>query len=324
MARWLDAIGNRKRLGLLVCNVVGATVISGILGCATKKPKTAAEYFATANEHFRNGAFSAATAEYRELLDQHPFSDFVEEAELRIAHAQYLDGRYAEAIVALTDFQRRHPTSPHLPFISYLLGMCYARQILDYDRDQTAAQNAQTYFLTVVRRFPESPYAALARSELGRCRQRLAQHELHIAEFYAKRGNWKAAEARLVDLAARYADTDEALRGLMQLARYYRSHGLRDRAQLAYLAVTQLRPGSTQAIAAQRALQRLEAKHTIGGANPIDVLLALNGRSRVDDLYETAQVPPPQAPQLPSRAGGFPAPALGTGFDPFGRGRTYY
>lgn len=324
MAQRRNSIWSTRRLATLGRSLLFAVLAgSVVLGCASKKPKTAEEYFATANEHFRNGAFSAATTEYRELLDQHPFSDFVEEAELRIAHAQYLDGRYAEAIVALTDFQRRHPTSPHLPFIGYLLGMCYARQMLAYDRDQTAAQNAQTYFLTVVRQFPDSPYAALARSELSRCRQRLAQHELHIAEFYAKRGNWKAAEARLVDLAARYSDTDEALRGLMQLARYYRSRGLNDRAQLAYRAVTQLRPGSRQAVAAQRALQRLPSETPNVAADPIDVLLALNGRSRLDDVYETAQVPP-QAPQLPSRASGFPAPALGTGFDPFGRGRTYY
>ncbi|MCX8072540.1 MAG: outer membrane protein assembly factor BamD [Candidatus Binatia bacterium] len=305
---------------------VVAVLASVAIGCAAKKPKSAAEYFASASEHFRNGAFGAATSEYRELLDQHPFSDFVEEAELRIAHAQYLDGRYPEAVVALTDFQRRHPTSPHLPFIGYLLGMCYARQMLDYDRDQTAAQNAQTYFLTVVRQYPESPYAELARSELKRCRQRLAAHELYIAEFYSRRGNWKAAETRIVELAARYGDTEEAARGLLQLARYYRSRGLVDRAALAYRAVTELRPGTPQAVAAQRALQRLQDQSSTFAtqANAVDVLLALNGRSRVSDMFETAQVPPPQPAQLPSRASGFPAPALGTGFDPFGRGRTYY
>lgn len=300
-----------------------AAAVLALSGCATKKPKTAAEYFATANDHFRHGAFSAAAAEYRELLDQYPFSDYVEEVELRIAHAQYLDGRYAEAIVSLSDFQRRHPTSPHLPFVGYLLGMCYARQVLDYDRDQTASQNAHTYFLTVVRQYPDSPFATLAQQQLARCRQRLAQHELYIAEFYARRGNWKAAEARIVDLAARYGDTEEASRGLLRLARRYRQSGLVDRAELAYRAITELRPGSREAVVAQRALQRLQ-KDSLPAADSIDVLLALNGRSRVDERYETALVPSGAAPQLPSRASGFPVPALGTGFDPFGRGRTYY
>lgn len=300
-----------------------AATVMAVTGCATKKPKTAGEYFANANEHFRRGAFSAAAEEYRELLDQHPFSDYVEEAELRIAHAQYLDGRYAEAIVSLSDFQRRHPTSPHLPFVGYLLGMCYAQQMLSYDRDQTASQNAHTYFLTVLRQYPGSPYAVLAKQQLARCRQRLAQHELHIAQYYARQGNWKAAEARIVDFAARYGDTEEAARGLLELARHYRQIGLVDRAILAYRAVTQLQPGSRQAVTAQKALQDMQTG-SAPTVDPLDVLLALNGRSRVDEGFETALAPSAATAQLPPRPSGFPGPALGTSFDPFGRGRTYY
>lgn len=304
--------------------VAGALLVSSLLGCAAKKVRTADEYFRVATQNFRTGALSVAIEQFRELLDQHPFSDYAEEAELRIAHAQYLDGRYAEAIVALTDFQRRHPTSPHLPFVGYLLGMCYARQMLDIDRDQTASQNARTYFLTVLRQYPESPFAELASEELGRCRRRLAGHELYVADFYAKRGNWKAAEVRLVELAASYGDTAEATRGLLRLAQHYRQQGLLDRARLAYQAVTQLRPGSSQAVAAQRALQRLATEEPIRTADPVSVLLALNGRSRPSDLFETAQLPPLPEPRLPTRPGGVPAPAFGAGFDPFGRGRSYY
>lgn len=310
-----------RRGGVLLAGCLFAV---SLVSCAAKKPRSADEYFRAASQNFRSGALSVATEQFRELLDQHPFSDYAEEAELRIAHAQYLDGRYAEAIVALTDFQRRHPTSPHLPFVGYLLGMCYARQMLEIDRDQTASQNAYTYFLTVLRQYPESPFAELAREELDRCRRRLAGHELYVAEFYAKRGNWKAAEVRLVELAANYGDTVEATRGLLQLARHYRQRGLLDRARLAYQAVTQLRPGSPHAVTAQRALQRLATEEPVRTADPVTVLLALNGRSRPSDLFETAQLPPLPEPRLPSRAGAMPAPALGTGFDPLGRGRSYY
>ena len=148
----------------------------GFLGCAAKKHLTADQYFQQANDNFRNEAYTVAVEEFHELLDQYPFSEYNEEAELKIAHAQYLNGSYLEAIVAFTDFQRRHPTSPNLPFVGYYLGMCYARQMGTIDRDQTSAQNAETYFVTVSRQYPDSPFAELARQELAHCRENLAEH----------------------------------------------------------------------------------------------------------------------------------------------------
>src|SRR5262245_52969188 len=106
----------------LIWNVLLWISIAAVAGCATKKSRTAEQYFKDANENFRTGALPVAIESYHELLDQYPFSEYSEEAELKIAHAHYLNGNYAEAIVALTDFQRRHPTSSHLPFVGYYLG----------------------------------------------------------------------------------------------------------------------------------------------------------------------------------------------------------
>src|SRR5262249_62329197 len=93
-------------------------------GCAGKKHLSADQYFKAATEDFRSGALGIAIEQFHELLDQYPFSDYNEEAELRIAHAQYLLGNYPEAVVALTAFQRRHPTSPHPPFVRYSPPLC--------------------------------------------------------------------------------------------------------------------------------------------------------------------------------------------------------
>src|SRR5207253_1816429 len=109
-----------------------ATVLS--LGCSAKKHLTADQYFTDATQSFREGALGLAIDQFHELLDQYPFSQYNEEAELRIAHAQYLQGNHPEAVVALADFQRRHPTSPNLAFVGYYLGMCYVRQMGTIDR----------------------------------------------------------------------------------------------------------------------------------------------------------------------------------------------
>jgi len=288
------------------------------VGCAAKKHLTADQYFNEATQDFRTGALTPAIEQFHELLDQYPFSQYNEEAELKIAHAQYLSGDYAEAVVALSDFQRRHPTSPHLPFVGYYLGMCYVRQMTTTDRDQTAAQNAVAYFLTVAQQYPDSPFSELARERLASCNQSLAEHEVGVASFYARRDNSKAAEIRLLTMASRYGTTDAAADGLLQLARLYGRVEQPEHAVLAYQALTQLHPQGPQGEAARQALDRLANVDPPAG-DPLDLLLAANGRQRSTGTFETVQVPglEPRSAHRPSGAG---APGLVPPLDPFGRG----
>ena len=288
-----------------------------VMGCTSKKVLTADEYFQNATRNFRSGSLTLATQQFHELLDQHPFSEYNEEAELRIGHAHYLNGNYPEAVVALTDFQRRHPTSPFLPFVGYYLGMCYVQQMGSIDRDQTASRNAQTYFLTVAQQYPNSPYADLARQELARCRESLAEHELYVARFYSRRGNSKAAEIRLLTLAARYGDTEVAADGLMRLADLYRSDKDSRRAALAYQALADLHPRAPQAARANRALKRLGGA-LADGEDPIDLLLASNGRQRSSEAFDTVILPAVD-PSRMARGGPPMAPAMAPPMDPFGR-----
>jgi outer membrane protein assembly factor BamD len=303
--------------------VVVACALS-LTGCSHKKTYTAERYFREANHNFRDGAYYIALEQFRDLIDQFPFSKFNEEAELRVAQGEYLSGNYAEAIVAFTDFQRRHPTSPNLPFVGYYLGMCYAKQIESIDRDQAAAQNAQNVFLTVIQQYPDSPFAELAREELARCRRNLAEHELYIARYYATRKNKRAAEIRLLTLASRYGDTEAAADGLLRLASMYRHDKRNEQAVLAYRAIEQQQPRSVQADVARSALEQLGGSDDLAEpGDPLEILLAENGRQRGGGATEIVQVPGLEPAEPARRPGGGPAAARASSYDPFGRGRAY-
>ncbi len=301
-------------------STIALALALGMVACSAKKHLTVDQYFTEANENYRAGAYTLAIDQFHELLDQYPFSQYAEESELKIAQAQYLFGSYAEAIVSFTDFQRRHPTSPNLPAVGYYLGMCYANQMGTIDRDQGAAQNAQNGFLTVIQQYPDSPFAELAREELSRCRNNLAQHELYIAKYYAQRGNTKAAEIRLLTLAARYSDTEASADGLLRLARLYRGDHNEGQAVLAYRAVEQTQPRSEQAKVAQRALERLLKDDQPPSGDALDQLLAANGRQRTSGNLEVVQVPGLDQTRTARRPSGPVAPGMMPGMDPFGRG----
>jgi outer membrane protein assembly factor BamD len=284
-------------------------------GCATKNRLSADEYFKQASLNLRDGAYELAVEQYRELLDQHPFSEYSEEAELKIAHAHYLKGSCREAIATLSDFQRRHPTSPYLPLVGYLLGRCYEAEIRPPDRDQSASQSAHAYYLAIAQQHPNSPFADLAREQLNRCRESLAGHEYMVAKFYARRGNAKAAEYRLLDLLNRFEDTDMAAEALYALGQLYREDGERERAKLAFAAVSYHHPNHDIASDAKRALAKLVREEDPPRGDPLVVLKAQSGRTRSLALAQVVELPEPGT--SPAPAAGF-GPPLGAGGGPFG------
>ena len=289
-----------------------------LAGCAAKTPLTAEEHFQRASKEMHEGALEVAVEHYKELLDQHPFSEHSEEAELRIGHAYYLGGSCPEAIAAFTDFQRRHPTSPYLPSVGYMLGKCYQRQMRTPDRDQTASQNAHAYYAALKQQYPESPFADLAQENIEVCRSSLAEHELLVARFYESYGNKKATEYRLLDLVNRFNDTDAAGEALYALGQFYRKEGEPERAALAFAAVTEYHPNSGNVKAARSALKQLAKHNELPSGDPLVALKAETGRTRALAMAEVVDVPALEdATAKGARAPGF-APGVGTG--PFGGG----
>jgi outer membrane protein assembly factor BamD len=214
------------------------TVLGAIaFGCASKRTPTAEETFITAKEHFDRGAYELAIEAYKELLDQHPFTEHSGEAETKIAQAYYLMGRYPEAIAAFGDFERMHPTSPLVPLVNYYLGMSYLRQMRPMDRDQDASANAHAYFRAVIDRYPGTPWAERAGLRLRECDEALAAHELYIAEFYLRQDNLPAAEARFRQLLKAYVNTDAAGRALHLFGEEYLDRDREDLAELSFLAL---------------------------------------------------------------------------------------
>jgi len=283
-----------------------------IAGCAAAKPKNATDYFQNAESMFRGGAYGIAIENYREMIDQYPFGEQTEEAELRIAHAHYLNDSYIEAIAAFTDFQRRHPTSPFLPFVGYELGMSYKQQMGTIDRDQSAARSADVYFSAVIAQYPDSPYAELAREEQIACRDSLAEHELYVARYYAQKGNFPALENRALEVVGRYPQSNSADQALYALGKLYEESDDRRRAALAYAALLQDHPFSARVPEAQTALQHLEISEADVGPAARQALLTAAGYSaRRNESGATVEVPGVLKDDRP-----FAAPTTGIGYPP--------
>jgi outer membrane protein assembly factor BamD len=259
-----------------------ALVIFVCAACAGKKaPAPSDQLWSQANQAMHDEAWDVAIKDYKALLSQYPFDPNAEEAELNVAEAFYNAKRYPEAIAALGDFERMHPTSDNLAQIEYRRGMSYLAQHRSSDRDQQSIKNATEAFKSVVDRYPGTPWAARAELRLRECREELADHESDIATFYLRRGSLRAAEARLRGMLVDYPNTEATAAALWQFADAYAKRDEPEEANLALATLVHYHPGTPLG---RDARSKLGALDPAGGQDPLPILV-----SRLDELRTEAR-----------------------------------
>ncbi len=249
-----------------------------LASCASDKVLSDSEYIAKANEAMKQGVYDLAIGDYQKLLEEYPFSDYSEEAQLKIGQAQYQNQQYAEAIASFQDFQRMHPTNPNLALTEYYTALAYMDQMGKADRDQRAAENAQVHFQTVIERYPDSPFTAEAKQKLKQTREELAGHELDVARFYLIWTNPIGAEARLRRLLENFPDTDVSGNALMTFGRYFKKRGDLSRSALAYASALSQYPGNDKLDEARTALAEFKDKQIEIPSAPLPALVETLGR----------------------------------------------
>ena len=264
--------------------VVGLLVL-GVMGCSVKKAPTGEDFYQQSQANFAKHEYNAAIEGYQIVIDKYPFSPYAEEAEMKIGLAYYEMKDYAEAIGALDDFQRMHPTSKNLELVSYYIAMSYYDQIGREDQDQTKTEQALKHFEIIEQRFPEGSFAELARQNANVCREMLARHEMVVGNYYFKRANFRAAESRLAELMQKYPDTPIAPDALFELGQALEKEGKKYSAAQAFTALVRHYPDTPYTAKARTELKKLN-QPVDTEEDPLPLVLSETG-------YGGAQAPDP-------------------------------
>ena len=96
-----------------------------------------------------------------------------------------------------------HPQHPSVDYAYYMKGVSafdiegnFLSRLSPTDktkRDTGQVREAFAEFAQLLARFPDSPYAADARARMVAMRNMIARHEIHVANYYFRRGAWMAA-----------------------------------------------------------------------------------------------------------------------------------
>ena len=122
--------------------------------------------------------------------------------------------------------------------------MSYYNQIADVTRDQKLTQNAADSFNELIRRYPESRYAADARLKLDLINDHLSGKEMEVGRFYQRSGNWLASISRFRMVVDKYQTTSHAPEALMRLTESYLAMGLPDEARKSAAVLGRNYPGT--------------------------------------------------------------------------------
>lgn len=216
--------------------LIALLVLALLSGCASTRDDaelSESEHYDKAHASLEKKSYMAAIEQLEEIQARFPYGHYAEQVQLDLIYAHYRARDYASAIAAARRFTRSFPGHEHLDYALYMQGLAnfyLQRGVLERvmpvnqaARDLQSFKDAFRAFEELVSRFPDSDHAPDARSRMVFIRNRLAEHELHAARYYARRGAYIAAANRAGYVVQHYQGTPAVPEALAIMTRAYES-----------------------------------------------------------------------------------------------------
>ena len=182
--------------------------------------------------------FAGAIQYFNALEARYPFSPETRQAQLDLIYLYYRSLQPEQAIDAAQEFERENPTHERIDYCLYMRGLTYFDQapniierLMRVDLSLRPPKDTLRSFSTfqeLIRRFPDSEYVPDARQRMVFLRNRLAQYENHVAEYYVRRGAYVAAVNRAKYALEHYPEAPQLEKTLQILVTAYERLGMTD------------------------------------------------------------------------------------------------
>jgi outer membrane protein assembly factor BamD len=228
----------------LVCLLL-VLVLAATAGCASSREdrgrdpaENARRLYEDANASMRGGNYAAAIGAFENLTAIYPFSEEARQARLDLMFAYWRNEQPDSAIAAADRFILENPTHPRVDYALYMKGLARfppdagaLERLFRHDkhlRPSVEMQNAFNTFAQLLQQHPDSEYAEDARQRMVYLRNRMAMHEVRVAEFYLDRHAHVAAINRARRVVETFDETPAVLPALQIMLQGYENLGLDD------------------------------------------------------------------------------------------------
>lgn len=210
-------------LALGLCSTAGAQKIIK----KKKKPANTSDQAASAEpdkvlytramDDLKHNKYTEGRLALQTLINTYPDSEYLAKAKLAVADSYYKEGgtsNLTQSVQEYKDFITFFPFLDEAAYAQMQVGMAHFKMMEKSDRDTAQAQQAEDEFQTMLLKYPQSTYAPEAEQHLREVQEVLADGDFRVAHFYYQKLDFRAATARLIEIADRYplySQSDEVL-----------------------------------------------------------------------------------------------------------------
>ena len=184
------------------------------------------------------GNYRNAISYYEQLEARFPFSNAARQGQLDLMYAYYKNREPESAIDQADQFIQENPAHPRVDYAYYVKGLVQFERNPNFlerwfnadlsQRPPIDARKSFQAFQTLIERYPNSEYAPDARQRMVFLRNRLANYEVYVADYYLKRGAYVGAINRAKYTIENYDGAPQIRQALEIMAAAYTKLGMTD------------------------------------------------------------------------------------------------
>jgi len=236
-------------------------VLLGVLaGCAGNdeqqtEVQNITEAYEEAKQSIAHNNYRRGIQIFEAIQARYPFSELSRQIQLELMYAYYKSGQKEQAVDMADTFMRENPIHPRVDYALYIKGLAYYEDdpgFLErwFRKDVTRrppkdVEMAYASLRRLVERFPASQYAPDAEKRMLFIKNRLADYENHVADYYLRRGAYVAALNRAKAALEQFNGAEGNARSLEIMAAAYDNLGMADLADDTRRVLAATFPGVT-------------------------------------------------------------------------------
>ena len=219
------------------------SIAAFVAGCGTMEPEKdptagwpAERLYADARESMSAGSWNEARTRLEAIEARYPFGAHAQQALIDQAYINWKDDEPEQALAAIDRFEQQYPNHPGSDYMLYLKGLItftppsapFSRITRQdpAERDPKGLRESYEAFNQLLSRYPDSRYAPDARKRLTWLVDTIARNEVHVAEYYYRRGAYVAAANRAQTVITDFQGVPAAERALYIMYLSYDKLGL--------------------------------------------------------------------------------------------------